>query len=237
MERIADHPVIARNTADAAREAGARILHVTGYWGYLPVKPEELPLREDHPREGGNEAIVARREAEDVLHEAGGAIVHLPDFYGPLVHTGTLQQALSELAADSTVNWIGSRDTPREYVYVPDAMRIVAELATREEAYGEHWIVPGGGPLTLDVLVGIAKAHLGRPVFQRCARPWLLKVLAVFVGGLRGFLPMVPHYVQPISYDGSKLRGLLGDLAMTPYEQAIPATIDALAAAAPPQEE
>jgi nucleoside-diphosphate-sugar epimerase len=237
MDQMADHAKSARNVAGAAREAGARVLHVTSYWSYLPVAPDSLPLTESHPREGGNEAIAFRREAEDILREAGGAIVHLPDFYGPEVEVGTLQQALRELAADKTVNWIGTRDTPREYAYVPDAMRIVAELATHEEAYGEHWIVPGGGPLTLDNVVGIAKAHLGRPVFQRCARPWLLKVLALFVSELRGFLPMVPHYVQPIAYDGSKLRGLLGDLALTPYEKAIPVTLDALAAAtAPPGE-
>ena len=69
-----------------------------------------------------------RREAEDVLRDAGAAILHLPDFYGPHVHVSTLQNALNEAASGKTVNWLGRPDVQREYVYVPDAMRIAVEI-------------------------------------------------------------------------------------------------------------
>ena len=68
-----------------------------------------------------------RREAEDVLCAAGAAILHLPDFYGPDVHVSTLQNALNEAAFGKTVNWLGRTDVQREYIYVPDAMRIAVE--------------------------------------------------------------------------------------------------------------
>jgi nucleoside-diphosphate-sugar epimerase len=66
-----------------------------------------------------------------VLCEAGAAILHLPDFYGPYVHVSTLQNALNEAASGKTVNWLGSADTQREYIYVPDAMRIAAAVGAR----------------------------------------------------------------------------------------------------------
>ena len=43
---------------------------------------------------------------------------------------------------------------------------------------------------------------------------------------LRSFLPMVPHYASPVRYDTSKLTGLLGAQRMTPYERAVPATLE-----------
>jgi hypothetical protein len=39
-------------------------------------------------------------------------------------------------------------------------------------------------------------------------------------------MPMVPHYVREIRYDANKLRGLLGEVSMTPYEEVVPATLD-----------
>jgi hypothetical protein len=62
-----------------------------------------------------------RREADDILCEAGAAILHLPDFYGPYVHVGTLQNARIEAASGKAVNWLDRADVLREYVYVSSA--------------------------------------------------------------------------------------------------------------------
>ena len=90
-------------------------------------------MNESHPRRGGPPWVRYRREAEDVLCEAGAAILHLPDFYGPHVRVSTLQNALNEAASGKTINWLGSADTQREYIYVPDAMRIAAAVGARTE--------------------------------------------------------------------------------------------------------
>jgi len=141
LERIGDHSVTARNVASAIEATGARCVHVSSYWSYVPI--QRVPVSEDHPRQDGGPIVQARREAEDVLQRAGAAVVQLPDFYGPEVHTSTLQQALTEAARDKPVHWVGSLETPREYAFVPDAMRTVLALADRGEAAGERWIVPG----------------------------------------------------------------------------------------------
>jgi hypothetical protein len=74
---------------------------------------------------------------------AGAAVVHLPDFFGPEVHTSTVQNALEEAISGKPVSWMGQSDTPREAAYVPDAMRIVANLAesraTRMGPTGGCW--------------------------------------------------------------------------------------------------
>jgi nucleoside-diphosphate-sugar epimerase len=226
MDRISDHALAARALASAAKGAGCRVVQVSSFWAYLPLRT--LPLNESHPREGGPPPVRARREAEDILQHAGAAVVHLPDFFGPRVHVSTLQQALREAADRKTVRWIGGRDLRRDYCYVPDAMASVARLATREEAYGERWIVPGSGPTSIREIAALLERHLGRRVHVQTAGPLMLRIAALFARELRPLLPIVPLYAQPIEYDASKLRRLLGELPVTPYERAIPATLDSL---------
>jgi nucleoside-diphosphate-sugar epimerase len=151
----------------------------------------------------------------------------LPDFYGPHVHTSTLQNPLQEaVQGQSAMNWMGKATTAREYAFVPDAMRVVASLAGFPEAYGERWMFPGSGPLTGQQLATHVSRELNRPVKLRCAGLFLLRLVSLFKPELRRFLPMAPYYVGPISYDSSKLAGLVGSLEMTPYNKGIPLTLD-----------
>ena len=222
-ERMAEHPATARNIARFVGRSGARCMQVSSYWSFMPIR--ELPVSERHPREGGPPWARFRRETEDILRGAGGAIVHLPDFFGPGVHTSTLQLGLIDAVDGKPMSWIGPADVERDYIYVPDAMSVVAELLTREEAYGEDWIVPGSGPVSAIQLAGILTGLLNREVRVRAAPPWLLRILSFFKKDLRGFMQVVPEYVKPISFDGSKLTRLLGGTARTPYEDALRATI------------
>jgi nucleoside-diphosphate-sugar epimerase len=218
------HGTVARNIAGAIRSTSSRCVQVSSYWSYLPVN--QTPLNETHPRQEGSAWMRHRREAEDILQQAGAAVLHLPDFYGPRVHTSTLQQPLAEAAGGKTMNWIGRKDVAREYVFVPDAMKIAIDVAAKPEAYGERWIVPGGGPITAEDVAQIAARHLDHTVKMRSAGPILLTLVSFFNADLRGFMQMVPEYIKPISYDASRLEQLIGRPNLTPYASAIPQTLD-----------
>ena len=225
-DRMADHPLTARNIAQVADETGARCVQVSSYWSFMPIR--ELPVSERHPRQGGPPWACLRRETEDILRDAGGAIVHLPDFFGPNVHTSTLQLGVIDAVHGKAMNWIGPADVERDYVYVPDAMRVVAELLTREEAYGDDWVVPGSGPVSAIYLARALGNLLNREISVRAAPPWLLRIIGIVKKDLRGFLQVVPDYVKPISFDGAKLDRLLGPMERTPYQDALRATIDSI---------
>jgi nucleoside-diphosphate-sugar epimerase len=182
-------------------------------------------MNESHPRSGGPPWVRQRREAEDVLCDAGAAILHLPDFYGPRVHVSTLQNALNEASSSKTVNWLGKADTHREYVYVSDAMRIAAAIGSRTEGFGEHWCLPGRGALSGREVAEIAGRHLGRPVKLRSAGMATLRIVSLFNKELRGFLQVAPDYMNPVTYDARKLQGLLGPQQMTSYDVGIGQTL------------
>ena len=221
------HPVTARNIASAIRNTNARCVQVSSYWAYYHQVLAEM--NESHPRSSGPAWARYRREAEDILREAGAAILHLPDFYGPQVHISTFQNALNEAASGKTVNWIGKADVHREYVYVPDAMRIAAAVGARPEAFGAHWCLPGSGPLSGREAVGIAARHLGRSVKLRSAGLTTLRILGLVNRDLRGFLQVAPDYIKPVRYDARKLQGLLGPPQMTAYDAGIGETLSWIA--------
>lgn len=222
------HPVTAANIAQAIGRTGARCIQVSSSWAYLPLTRTRID--ETHPREGGGPWVRFRREAEDVLQRAGAAILHLPDFYGPEAHTGPLQQALAEAAAGRAMNWVGGADVGREYIYAPDAAALAARVADHARAFGERWMLPGAGPLSGREVAEIAGKHLDRTVKLRAAGPQLLRLVSLVKPELRGFMQMVPDYVKPVAYDASKLRGLIGDWTLTPYDEGIPQTLDWIAA-------
>lgn len=224
------HPAAARGVAKAVRATGARCIQVSSFWAYMPL--QQSPLNEARPRAGGPSWVQWRREAEDILREAGAAILHLPDFYGPHVHTSTLQNPLTEAAAGKTMNWIGDAAIPREYILVSDAMEIAARIASHAEAFGRDWILPGSGPLTGARVAEIASRHLGRRVNLRSAGLATLRLASVFSQDLRGFMQVAPEYMKPIAFDATRLEGLIGKPELTPYEVGIARTLDAISAAA-----
>jgi len=214
------HPVTARNIAGALRHSKARCVQVSSYWAYYPQVQTEM--NESHSRSGGPPWVRYRREAEDVLCEAGAAILHLPDFYGPHVHVSTLQNALNEAASGKTVNWLGRADVQREYVYVSDAMRIAVEIGARVEAFGEHWCLPGSGPLSGRQAMDIAGRHLGRQIKLRSAGMMTLRIVGLFNKDLRGLLQVARDYMKPVRYD---VRKLLGSQQINSYEFGIDQTL------------
>ncbi|GMR24510.1 MAG: NAD-dependent epimerase/dehydratase family protein [Acidobacteriota bacterium] len=217
---IAQHPVTARNIAKAIRQTGTRCVQVSSYWAYLPIV--KLPLTEEHPRTDGPVWSRYRREAEDILQDAGACVLHLPDFYGPYVHTSTMQNTLIDVINDRPMNWIGAADVDHELIYVADAMRIAAEIATHDEAYAQRYVLPGSGAVT-----GAEVAHLAGGKL-RAASPTVLRIVSLFDKNLRSFMPMVPHYAKTITYDASKLHALIGTPKMTSYADGIQETLDSL---------
>lgn len=218
----------AQGLATVVRELGLRCVQVSSWWSYMPLSSQRLD--ETHPRTGGPALAQARRAAEDALLAAGAGIAQLPDFFGPHVHISTLQNPLREAAAGKKMHWIGGLSVARDYVFVPDAMRMVADLATHSEAFGQRWLLPGSGPITPRQIAELAARHTGRTVRPMGAPLWLLRWMALFSRSLRAFMPMLPAYVQPLSFDAARLRGLLGTVEITPYPQAFAATLDAIAA-------
>lgn len=226
-ERFERHVPIARNVAAACRESGARPFLVTSYWSYGPG--DEDPMPETRPRAEGSAKAAIREREEEVFFEAEGAVARLPDFFGPEPGLSLLNDALDAVRRGETVSWPGNPDAPRDFLYYGDAGRLLARLALHDEAYGEAWNVPGSGAATPRALLERAGELADGRVKIRRIRPWMARVAALVKRDVRALVDVMPLYEAPAVLDTSKLERLLGAVETTPYDEAVPATLEWLA--------
>lgn len=224
MERFADHVSIARNTAEAARAHGARTVLVTSYWSYGPG--DDVPMREDRPLAPGSDKARIRREQENVLLDSGACVARLPDFYGPGAEIAVLNDALKSVRAGKAVLWPGDPEAPRDFVFIPDVGQVLCDLTMHDEAYGRAWNVPGSGAEPPRTILERAARLFGVSLKIRRARSWLLALAGFFSSEIRAFRDVLPLYERPVILDTTAIRGLLGEVHDTPYEEGIRRTLD-----------
>ena len=219
------HPEIAGNVAAAAKATGARVMLITGYWAYSPVK--DLPITEFHLREPRALKCAYRKQQEDRLAEAGAAIVCLPDFYGPGVgrEASILNAAVLAVAEGRKADWPGNADAKRDFLYVPDLGPPAVELATRDLAYGQRWNFDGSGPMEPRRLLDLAGEVVGRPARVRVNGALALALVGIFSPTVRQFRELLPLYSRPAFLCGKKLGHMIGEFPRTSYEDGIRALI------------
>jgi nucleoside-diphosphate-sugar epimerase len=127
------HPqLMAKTLAGAVAEGVERLLLIGTVYPYGRARTERV--RKDHPREPHTFKGKMRKAQEDLLleaHAAGrikGAVLRLPDFYGPEVDKSFLHGAFVAAATGGTANLIGPLDVPHEFVFVPDVGPVVVRL-------------------------------------------------------------------------------------------------------------
>ncbi|MFY0572566.1 NAD-dependent epimerase/dehydratase family protein [Archangium lansingense] len=229
------HPVLMRRTLEGAIAEGVQRLVLIGTL-YSFGRPRTERVTEEHPREPHTYKGRMRKEQEDVVLEAGASgaiqttILRLPDFYGPGVERSFLHGAFRAALDGKRAQLIGPIDPPHEFVYVPDVGPVVTALADEPRAYGRTWNLGGAGVTTQRKLVEQMFAEVGRRPKLMALNRTLLRVLGLVDPMLRELVEM--HYLltTPLIVDDSALRGLLGEVYKTPYEEGIRRTLEAMRA-------
>lgn len=217
------HVRLARSTAEAMRVSGARVVAASSYWSYGPA--DSMSLSEDDAPVPGCEPSEIRRRMEDVLIGAGATVAILPDFYGPLASFSLLNEGLSAVVKGRRVRWPGDPAAPREFIFLPDAARLLCDLAEQPDAAGRRWNIPGGEPMPPRTLLERAGEMVGRKAHVTALRGWLLRAAALIRKDAREFATILPLYDQPVGLDASRLRDLLGEVELTPHERGIETTL------------
>ena len=137
------HPELMRKTLDGAIAAGVHNLLLIGTV-YPYGRPRATPVREDHPREPHTFKGRMRKAQEDLLLQAhadgriNGAVLRLPDFYGPGVDRSVLHGAIVAAVQGGTADMLAPLDAPHEFVFVPDVGPVVAKLVGNAGAWDAH---------------------------------------------------------------------------------------------------
>jgi nucleoside-diphosphate-sugar epimerase len=226
------HPQLMRKTLDGAISAGVpRLLLIGTVYPY--GMPQTNPVREDHPRNPHTFKGRMRKEQEDLLLQADaegrirGAVLRLPDFYGPGVDKSFLDSVFVAAVTGGRAQVIGPIDTPHEYVFVPDVGPVVARLIDNPAAYGRWWHLAGAGTITTREVVKRAFALTGHKPRMIVAGKTTLRLMGLFNPLMREMVEMNYLQTSPVVLDDSALRSLLGEIKKTPYEEGIRQCVDA----------
>jgi nucleoside-diphosphate-sugar epimerase len=225
------HPALMRTTLEAASSMGVeRIVLISSVYPF--GVPRTQRVAEDHPRFPASRKGAYRREQEDLVldaHKKGklaAMIVTLPDFYGPNAEVGYAPLIFQAALAGKTANWAGPVGAKHEFVFVPDVGPIVAELASRDECYGEAWNYGGPGEIAVVDFITRVYRGAGRNPKYRSVGGAMLKMLGWFDANLREVPEMMYLQETPVILDDRKLAAKLGRLSKTPYEEGIRKTVE-----------
>jgi nucleoside-diphosphate-sugar epimerase len=152
-------------------------------------------------------------------------VIRLPDFYGPFADQSLANPILRAALGGHKANWLGAVDLPHEFIYVPDAGRVIVELASRAGAYGEAWNVGGPGTITGREFISTAYNEAGHSPKWRTAGKALLWVAGWFKPMMRELVEMSYLHETPVILDDSKLQTFLSGVEKTPYAEGIRSTI------------
>ncbi len=226
------HPPMMRTTLAAAKAAGVdRLIHISNVYPY--GRPQTALVAETHPREPHTRKGRWRKEQEDLVlaaHDAGGLktlALRPPDFYGPTAANSMADYALKSMLAGKPADVLSPINTPHEWIYVPDLAPVIADLFERPHAFGTAYNIAGPGTLTVRQFAGKLFAAANREVRVREAGPLLLRAFGVFNPMMRELVEMSYLYETPVLLDDTKLRGLLGAIRKTSYDDGIRATVAA----------
>jgi nucleoside-diphosphate-sugar epimerase len=224
------HPSMIRTTIEAAATMQvARLVLVSNVYSYGVSRTSHVA--ETHPREPQTRKGTFRKEQEDAVMEAHqkgrlqGMVVRLPDFYGPHADLSLANPIFRAAMAGKTANWLGPLNAPHEFVFVPDAGPIIADLADCADCYGQAWNVAGAGEINaMDFITRVYRAAGRGPKYRSVGRG-MLKIMGWFNPLYRELLEMMYLTETPVLLDDSKLRAKLGTVHKTSYDDGIRRTL------------
>jgi len=225
----AEFPPLTQSIADAAADAGARLVYADNLYAYGPVHG---PLTEDLPALATTrKGRVRTRMAERLLaaHRSGMlqvAIGRSSDYYGPGGANSVVGDILFGAAATGKpARWLGRLDTPHSLNYLPDVARALITLGARPEALGEVWHLPAAEPVTGQGFVELIAAALGRPVKVTATSRLALRLVGLFDPRARESAELLYQWERPFVLDAAKFQRAFGPLEPTPHPQAVATTV------------
>ncbi|MFM1654987.1 SDR family NAD(P)-dependent oxidoreductase [Brevibacillus sp. B_LB10_24] len=223
---------LGESVMEAADRLGLKVVAIDGIYPYgrrqMDRVTEEHP-KQPHTRKGKTRLAFEKMLFDSRWGQAKVMIVRLPDYYGPTANEASyLGSTLEAIAAGKMAFFIGNMRVAREFVYLPDAAFMIAELAIRDDTYGENWNIPGAGLISGREIVRIARQASGS------AKPVIplgrvgLSLLGMVAPVMKEVVEMLYLTEEPLILSGEKYERRVGPVRATSFEEGIANTIRSL---------
>ncbi|MFD2208531.1 SDR family NAD(P)-dependent oxidoreductase [Virgibacillus halophilus] len=219
--------LLGESVMKAADTLKTKIVIVDGIYvyGHQVAKGDENHPKQPHTKKGKLRVEFEKLIFSNKWKNAEALIVRLPDYYGATSQNSYLQPTLEGMAAKKISIFIGNMSTAREYVYLPDAAKMIVNIAEKDDAYGENWNIPGGGMISGKEIIQIARKVTGN---HKMIIP-LNKSAIGFIGFFDPFMREVVEIMyltkEGFVLNGEKYEKRIGPVPATPFKKGLEETL------------
>ncbi len=224
-------PVIMRNTIDACKSEGAKLIFFDNVYMYGRVVGK---MTESTPFNPCSKKGKVRAEIDEMLLKemsTGGLkaiIAKSADFYGPRATSTSMSfiMIFDRMKKKKSAQCLVRADKVHSFTYIPDAAKALYMLANTESAYGQSWHLPSSLPaITSKEFIDIAAKHMHAEVKVQVLPKWLINVIGLFVPVMREMSEMLYQYEFPYEFDSSKFENAF-QFKPASYEEGIRQTAE-----------
>ncbi|GLO68107.1 SDR family oxidoreductase [Oceanobacillus kimchii] len=216
----------------AADALGKNIVIVDGIYvyGHQVAKGDESHPHQPHTKKGKLRVEFEQLIFNSKWKNAKALIVRLPDYYGPTSQNSYLQPTLEGIAANKTSIFIGNLKTPREYVYLPDAARMIVNIAEKDDSYGENWNIPGAGLISGKEIIKISRQITGNQKIVIPLTKSTIRFIGLFDEFMREIVEIMHLTKEGFILSGEKYEKRIGTIPKTPFKEGLKETLRVLMA-------
>ncbi|CDO04753.1 short chain dehydrogenase [Oceanobacillus picturae] len=222
--------LLGESVMKAADALGKKIVFVDGIYvyGHQVAKGDENHPHQPHTKKGKIRVEFEQLIFSPKWKSAKALIVRLPDYYGPTSQNSYLQPTLEGIAAGKLSIFIGNLKTPREYVYLPDAAKMIVNIAEKDDSYGENWNIPGAGLISGKEIIKMARHITGSNKMVIPLSKNAIRFIGLFDEFMREVVEIMYLTKEGFVLSGEKYEKRIGAIPKTPFKQGMEETLQLL---------
>lgn len=206
-------PQTIRNTIDACKEYGSRLVFFDNIYMYDPDHldgmNEETPI--NPPSKKG---VIRARIAEMVMNDVKSGkltalIARSADFYGPGIEDVSVltETVFKNLSQGKKAFWLGNPNQPHSFTYTPDAGKATSILGNTPDAYNQVWHLPTApAPFSgKEWVEAIAKEMRVKPKMMAVPK-FMVQLMGIFSPFMKEMNEMMYQYDKSYNFDSSKFE-------------------------------
>lgn len=219
--------LLGESVMKAADTLKKKIVVIDGIYvyGHQVAKGDENHPQQPHTKKGKLRVEFEKLIFSNKWENAKALIVRLPDYYGATSQNSYLQPTLDGMAAQKVSIFIGNTNTPREYVYLPDAAKMIINIAENDNSYGENWNIPGAGLIAGKDIIQIARKITGnqKPVIP--LNKSTIRLIGLFDPFMREVVEIMYLTKEGFVLNGEKYEQRIGSIPATPFKKGLEETL------------
>ncbi|GIN71790.1 epimerase [Bacillus sp. J14TS2] len=219
--------LLGESVMKAADTLKKKIVIIDGIYvyGHQVAKGDENHPQQPHTKKGKLRVEFEKLIFSNKWENAKALIVRLPDYYGATSQNSYLQPTLDGMAAHKVSIFIGNTNTPREYVYLPDAAKMIINIAENDDSYGENWNIPSAGLIAGKDIIQIARKITGnqKPVIP--LNKSAIRLIGLFDPFMREVVEIMYLTKEGFVLSGEKYEQRIGPIPATPFKKGLEETL------------